>query len=189
MVDNVLNGKPKITLNKKNLKDVELLDLTVLTFVKNNFSFFENLSLTDEYIGRPDKVSYTLFGVVEYVDAILKISEISNPFSLNVGDVIRVPDLKSINSSVQNNNIQSMSDEIRKQYIDVKKKPIKDFKLNKLREEIEKAALPPNVSEFGSKQIEIRNGEFVFGENVTENKQNEIDIKKKNLFFSTIKPK
>lgn len=48
------------------------------------------------YVARPDLISLAVYGSDEYADIICKINGISNPFELNEGDLIYVPDIETI---------------------------------------------------------------------------------------------
>ena len=48
------------------------------------------------YVARPDLISLAVYGTDEYADILCKINGISNPFELNEGDLIYVPDVDTI---------------------------------------------------------------------------------------------
>jgi hypothetical protein len=83
-----------------NLKDIKqfkgenILDLAEPTLVINaNSKYFVVKKLflvTDDYVMRPDLISFAVYGSADYVDIILKANEISNPFSINSGDVLLI---------------------------------------------------------------------------------------------------
>lgn len=62
-----------------------------LTFVIPNDYSFEIFVVTDEYIARPDLISYDTYGDTMFADVICKLNGISNPFELNEGMKIIVP--------------------------------------------------------------------------------------------------
>jgi multidrug resistance efflux pump len=48
--------------------------------------------VTEDYAMRPDLISFAVYGSVDYVDILLKANQISNPFSIDVGDILLVID-------------------------------------------------------------------------------------------------
>ena len=80
----------------KDFKGENILDLTEPTLVVNrNSGFFRVTRLflvTDEYAMRPDLISFAVYGSPNFVDILLKANEISNPFSVDVGDVLIIID-------------------------------------------------------------------------------------------------
>ena len=78
--------------------------ITMLDFLENNFKVVysdPNLEISkvfflEEYhLCRPDLISWEAYYDVNYVDIILKFNQITNPFSLSVGDFILAPNLSS----------------------------------------------------------------------------------------------
>jgi hypothetical protein len=49
-----------------------------------------------ENVGRLDRISFDLYGSTEYVDELMKINNIINPFSINEKDEILYPELGNI---------------------------------------------------------------------------------------------
>lgn len=54
------------------------------------------VTVTKEYVARPDLVSLAVYGNDMYADIICKINGISNPFELNTGMILVIPDFASI---------------------------------------------------------------------------------------------
>lgn len=82
------NKKTKIS----SINDEEIIDLLNLTFIiPENFSF-EIFRVPTEYIARPDLICMDKYGTSQYVDIICKLNGISNPFELNEGCLIALPD-------------------------------------------------------------------------------------------------
>jgi hypothetical protein len=54
------------------------------------------VTVTKEYVARPDLVSLAVYGNDMYADIICKINGISNPFELNAGMILVIPDFASI---------------------------------------------------------------------------------------------
>ena len=47
--------------------------------------------------GRIDKISEIYFGTGEYIDAICIVNNLFNPFSVNEGDILVIPNLDQLN--------------------------------------------------------------------------------------------
>lgn len=56
------------------------------------------IEVTEDYIARPDLISLAVYGSDQYADAICKINGISNPFELNKGMVLFIPDFSAISN-------------------------------------------------------------------------------------------
>lgn len=54
------------------------------------------LLVSKYYVARPDLISLAVYGSDEYADIICKINGISNPFELNEGDLIYIPDVDTV---------------------------------------------------------------------------------------------
>lgn len=72
---------------------VNLLDKTFVIPEYYNYNIFE---VTDEYIARPDLISYDAYNDTMYADVICKLNGISNPFELNKGMKLILPSPEDI---------------------------------------------------------------------------------------------
>lgn len=148
----------------------EIKDLTVGAFEmdKYNLSDYKIYRVPNSMVMRPDLISNSAYGTTEYTEMILKYNSISNPFIIDVDDIIIVPQKDNILSvvspttEVENNVLVNKS----YKYIDPTKYPKKDSTLSDYdNREIEKV-LPPNISNEVEEPIVFRNGRVYFGENV-----------------------
>ena len=77
-------------------------DLTEPTLLPNfgstKFEIERLVVVTPEYVMRPDLISFWAYGVDSYADIIMKCNGISNPFSLQEGDLIMIPQLENFKS-------------------------------------------------------------------------------------------
>lgn len=71
-----------------------LLDETYTVPQMFNFNVFKIKE--EKYIGRPDLISLDTYGDPVFADVICKINGISNPFELNVGNIIMVPSQEDV---------------------------------------------------------------------------------------------
>lgn len=67
------------------------LSLLDVTFIMPNDFAFNIFRVTEDYIARPDLISYDAYGDSMYADVICKLNGISNPFELNMGMLLIVP--------------------------------------------------------------------------------------------------
>lgn len=65
-----------------------LLDTTFVIPQSYSYTIFE---VTEDYIARPDLISYDAYGDSMYADVLCKLNGISNPFELNEGMTLIIP--------------------------------------------------------------------------------------------------
>ena len=175
MFPNTLDKKPL----RKNKDGHVIRDLTksMFDFTANNNVSLEAYRVPKEFEMRPDLCAQAMYNNTNYSEFILKYNGISNPFSLQEGEIIVVPGLDGAQKNVKIQGTDADGDgaaNIRKsyKYIDPTKKPkrdqdLEDFENRKQKvEDIEEGALPPNIAEEGTSQINIRNGRVYFGEGI-----------------------
>jgi hypothetical protein len=171
--------KPIITDKKGNsiidffIKDLEVEGenslLTVLSYYQ----------VTAETAMRPDLITKKMYGYAEKIEGVLKLNEISNPFSIDENEILYVYDVPSIDKNLRTlNSVQNNNDDIRNQYITPEKKSTVDPALQTFDKRNtpraaspakgNQPALPPNYAAFGDQEIQVRNGKIVFGANVTK---------------------
>ena len=66
-------------------------DLFQKTMVNDNTIDYNYFNVTDEYEGRIDLISKYLYGSGDYVEQLMTINNILNPWSIKTGDVIQYP--------------------------------------------------------------------------------------------------
>ncbi|MBW2998201.1 hypothetical protein KY321_01560, partial [Candidatus Woesearchaeota archaeon] len=135
-----------------------------------------------EYAMRPDLISQSVYNNYLYAEIILKYNGISNPFTINEGDVILIPDLDSALQKMKPTGTGNKADQAEKirdsyKYIDPLKRPNKNKITKKFdeRQVVSSAttgSLPPNIADEGVSQITPRNGRVYFGEGVETCLQN-----------------
>jgi hypothetical protein len=136
--------------------------------------------VTQETSMRIDLISKKMYGNMDMIEKILKFNNISNPLSIDDGDLLVIYDPISLNKNFRNiNNQQAKINDIRKQYLAPEKDSRVDPKLKEFDKRNKKPgeksaqenALPPNYADFGDKEIQLRNGKLYFGPNVTKSKE------------------
>lgn len=95
----IINNKTIIHSDYLGEDVYNLLDMTFKIPSNYNYNVFE---VSEEYICRPDLISYDMYGDTKYADIICKLNGISNPFELNSGTKIILPDSEYIQKFIIN---------------------------------------------------------------------------------------
>ena len=82
--------------------------------------------VTADQAGRIDKVSETYFGTGEYIDAICIINNIFNPFSVEEGDILVIPNLNQLDQVYRRPNPASRPSESLAQYVNTDRQSVQD---------------------------------------------------------------
>ena len=80
-----------------------LMDFTFHIPKTYNYNIFE---VTEEYIARPDLISYDAYGDTMFADIICKLNGISNPFELNKGTKLIIPSPEDIMNFTSESSIK-----------------------------------------------------------------------------------
>lgn len=174
-----LSRKTELTLPNGD----KIMDLTTKSF---EFSGSVNVNHTsivsDDFQMRPDLVARVEYGNSNRLDFICKFNGISNPFSLETGRILMIGDEDELKNQVANN--QNTSDnpkkaDIRARFFDPNKLSKKDQtrlaylqKKSKAHVNASASNLPPNFAEPGAKELTVKNGQVIFGNDVVGNKEN-----------------
>ena len=154
---------------------VQVRDLTQSMFNlhNRNYTTFEVFKVPKDYVMRPDLIAKSVYNNSIYAEVILKFNGISNPFSIDEGDVILVPDLDSAKAKIRESGEgfgTSQANKIRDtyKYLDPLKIPKRGEDLKKFDERqivnAPEESLPPNLAEEGTSQVTHRGGRVYFGE-------------------------
>ena len=154
---------------------------SMFNFGAENFVSISVYRIPSDYQMRPDLISQSVYNNTLYAEYILKYNGISNPFSIDEGDIIVIPDLRSAKESTKNLTDDAEASDAKRirnsyKYIDPTKAPKRDEdvesfdrrSLSKKKDQLADGALPPNMAQEGDKGITYRNGRVFFGENVAE---------------------
>jgi hypothetical protein len=161
-----------------------IIDLTEASYeFRGEMLITGTIVVTEDFEMRPDLVAKQVYGDSNKLDYILKFNGISNPFSLQTGDVLLLvaeSDMK--NSQTKQNETQGSKEDIRKRFFDPKRLNKKDQKrLEYIKKKAQSSSgngnasqtnLPPNFAEPGSKEITVKDGKVIFGADVVGNKDN-----------------
>jgi hypothetical protein len=149
-------------------------DLTAPTFVYDAELGIKALHyVVQDQVGRIDKISEIYFGTTEYIDAICVINNIFNPFSLQEGDVLVIPNLRRLDLVYQRPEIASRPTPTQEPYIDTGRQSQKDqSRIQRLAQKAKEkksgvnTPLPPNMLQPGQATKILKNGEIKLGANL-----------------------
>lgn len=124
---------------------------------------------------RPDLISAEYYGSPNYWDIILKFNNISNPFSINEGMILRIPDLQTAKTRAKNTNKQNNKSNAPREQFSPENKRISEkdkARLEYLRQRSEQKKngssqnLPPNMLKDGEKRKTFEDGVILLGSNI-----------------------
>lgn len=95
----VLSNKNPITGYDKDGNKVKYLDLlTPVSQDYENVVTDNYVTVSKEYVARPDLISLAAYGDDRFADVICKYNGISNPFEINIDDIILIPPLGALDT-------------------------------------------------------------------------------------------
>ena len=188
MIDlRMINLKRKITKENYFGEKKTVTDLTEPTLKPDysslKFQVARTIQVTDEYAMRPDLISFWAYGTDLYTDIILKANGISNPFSVNSGDFLLIPDLQNFKNFYKNpKRSKKAIEEVKRSYIDKERfsKPTEE-RLKKLealansKKNGSPTITPSNRLKPGEAAVTTKGGALIFAE--YKSKQNKSTIK------------
>ena len=68
-------------------------DMLTLSYIIPNGLNYILFKVTADYIARPDLICLAHYGTDDYVDIVCKFNGISNPYELNEGDILALPEV------------------------------------------------------------------------------------------------
>lgn len=166
----------KLKFIKENGEIVTDLISSTFSFDKLGFTSSGPIVIQSGEDMRPDLVAQRVYGDVNKFDALLKYNGISNPFSIKEGDILVGLPYGNLDNAFKQPLIviekgSEKTNETERLFMDPKTKKDKD-RLDELKKQ-NKDILPPNVNKPGDKNIKIKDGRIIFGEDVTTiNKDN-----------------
>lgn len=183
-IDTNLKNKSVFQINPD--KNEEIWDLTTSSIRINGADFrFKGIhTIKIDEIMRPDLIAYRKTGDQGKCGSIMKVTGISNPFSLDVGDVLYIPEDGSIERSFENRakisfnsdssgNFNSKENSTKRKAIEEfrKKQQSKKFSISEGRKKYQEAIerenniknkvanpLPPNILDEGENTIITKSG-------------------------------
>ena len=176
MFKNTIDEKP--FFEKEDGEKVRDLTQSIFEMKNRNYIAYNVYKVPKEYRMRPDLISQSVYNDSAYAEFILKFNGYSNPFSIDEGDIILIPDLDSATEKLKTpgaGTIVDRSSKIRDsyKYIDPLKRPKKAEETKKYEErQIKPGDLPPNITEPGEEPFYKRDGRVYFGEGAESCLQN-----------------
>lgn len=124
---------------------------------------------------RPDLIADRVYGKIQLWDVLLKYNGISNPFSIQSDDILYGPAGSALDAMYTSPREISERDQRQENqvspFLDPKTKKDKD-RLDNLKKKAG-VVLPPNINKPGDKNVKVKDGRVIFGEDVTGvNKKN-----------------
>jgi len=178
----------KILENKRIVKDKDgnvFVDLTSRSLRYNsNADVINAYYVGEDMIMRADLISQAAYGNTDNYDLILKYNGISNPFSIDEGDLILIPSLDFMYESLETPEQEDASEKVRNQYLSTSKQAKLDPKKIAYDESIKQLRkstkggnfssynLPPNLAEPGESEGKVlENSSIILGQDVSKNKK------------------
>lgn len=150
-----------------------ILDLTQSSIVYATFpNVVDMVTVTRNFRMRSDLISQSVYGNQNNLDYILKFNGISNPYSIDEGDNIYIPDLDDMTDALVNPERDQESKDIQelpKKRSDSDKKQAREKRtdiLKKKQNNETPKTLPPNIAT--KPNITFEGGKIVFGQNITD---------------------
>lgn len=150
---------------------------SIIDLVSSTFTFGDNGAtsgpvLISEYeTMRPDLLSNRVYSTQDYWETILKFNGISNPFSLDQGEVLLVPAYSMMERMVRPpKEVKEKGTEPAKKNESavIKPKSAKDKqRLESLRTKSPEI-VPPNVNLTGAQNVKVVNGKVILGGDMTQ---------------------
>lgn len=161
-----------------NRDGVEMIDImdTIYTSMYREDSIHSVYKANKQCEMRPDYLSACLYGDEAYAEITIKCAMLSNPFALEMGDIVYAMTLDNVYNNVkdyvpENKKGTSMYELVKRfhKYIDKDKVPKADgSEENKVKAVPSKPGLEPNISKTGATGVTIKNGKIYFGKNKSE---------------------
>jgi len=176
--NDTINKKPSIVVN-----DVKLLDLTQPSFSWSNpLTVDRTVIVSEDLAMRTDNVAKLLYGDSGRFDWVCKTNGISNPLSVDTGDVILVGIPDEIKEGIvepSKSRKPVTSKDAASFYFDESKLSKKDkTRLDFLKKKANslvngaQSAVPPNIADPGAQEITRKDGKVYFGADVVANAEN-----------------
>jgi hypothetical protein len=156
---------------------------TIIDLASATFSFEKTggasagfIRVQEEEAMRPDLISKRVYTDQKYYESLMKYNGISNPFSIAPGDILLSPGFKYLDQAIVapkkivEKGAEKLSNNEEKL---INPKKVKDKKRLEALKNRTREIVPPNVNTDGNKNIKVRDGKVIFGEDVTSiNKDN-----------------
>ena len=187
----IINDKPFFT--NPNTQD-RYVDLLTPSWVARavRYSIKGIAFVTDETKMRPDLVSMQYMGDTSRLGTLLKLNNISNPLSVNSGEILLVPGDQMVTDlfqsgkavSSQKQKARSFRKELQDKISQVSKDRLEYLNAKNVSN-LAEIPLPPNLLQEGQQQILVTEGRLIFGPDIGQCRSRA----KKNVSVTDIKTK
>jgi hypothetical protein len=155
-----------------NINGESIVNLISSTFKYPTSPVSAGTIFVNEYeVMRPDLISERIYSTQDNWDVILKYNGVSNPFSVDFGEMLLAPAFTSISTLVSppKDVPEKGSEPAKKNESSVitPKTPKDKQRLESIRTKVSEI-VPPNVNLTGAKNVQVINGEVIFGANMTQ---------------------
>jgi hypothetical protein len=187
----IIEAKPyRVDPNTK----VQMLDLVVSSWDTRRirYSLRSIAIVTEETQMRPDLIALSYMGDQSGLGTLLKLNNISNPLSVETGEILAVPgqtmikDLFDSGQSITNQKqkAKSFRKELQEKISQVSKERL-EYLNSKNISNLADTPLPPNLLQDGQQQILVEGGKLLFGPDIGQCRTRS----KKNISVTDIKSK
>ena len=134
---------------------------TMLFVDKDDIGVMKEHEVLFSEVGRPDLICLKYYGNGEDIDYLLKFNGISDPFSINEGDILKIPLLDETNYKKLDRPSEVDENIVRQEFLNSKRLTPKDKKrIDFLKKKYGiKEVLPPNVLKTGFKTFKFAKDE------------------------------
>lgn len=172
LTSKILNRKRKFTTAIGDIID----DLISSTFTyPESASTIGPAAVNEEEAMRPDRIAERLYGDSMLWDSILKFNGVSNPFSLDSGEIMFLPAITTLKKCLKSPT--EVPEKGKETNLNANEQKLVNAKTNKDKKMLEalrrKVAevVPPNVNKTGTKNVVTRDGLVILGGSMTQSKE------------------
>ena len=129
--------------------------------------------VTQDQVGRIDKISEVNYGTGQYIDAICIVNNIFNPFSIQEGDVLAIPKLDQLDLVYKRPNAAERPSLTLAAYVDTGRQSEQDqSRIQRLIQKAKtkktgvKTPIPPNMLQQGQEAKVYEGGKIKLGANL-----------------------
>lgn len=178
LIDTLSENKAIFNVNTKlGSESYGIWDLTrpSVKYIQNNMKIDTIYVVTEYYQMRPDIIASMQYGNAGKMGSLLKFNNISNPFAINTGTFLLIPNDNSIeetfnlkklaNQDAIASNTNTNPNEVFKKNQEQKKFKVSEGRKNFLDAKVKNQPsliISPNVTQPNSKSIEKKNGYIIF---------------------------
>jgi hypothetical protein len=157
----------------KNANGESIPDLISSTYkFDENGIALGNIFVSEFEVMRPDLMSTKVYSAYDNWDVLLKYNGISNPFSLDLGDILLVPSINKIRKMITAPRVvpeKGTEPQKKNEQKIMNPKSDKDKRrLESLRTKVSEV-VPPNVNLTGAQNVRVVDGIVIFGPDMTQN--------------------